>query len=324
MREVHSSNGHEDNSVLIVNDVPEHLELMNILLRKAGYSVLTAEDGFEGFNLAKQEHPDLVISDVSMPGVNGLEFCRLLRADSELRSVPILLMSALRKDTESVVAGFRSGADDYLEVPFDSTQLVAKVSRLLERSRLEASYRNLVEQASDMIFTQDLAGRLTSVNGAGAKFFGCNQQELVGTSFFSDLGIVAGSLNGSQEFRRQFIARQVSGEERWLDLIMSPIRDRLGETIGFRGLARDITERKQFELALRDSEERYRLLFESTPQPIWVYNERTLGFLAVNEAATRTYGYSREEFFSMTIDDIRAREEIPALIIKNALDGDEP
>src|SRR6266850_8343489 len=188
-RGVQFSNGHEDNSILIVNDVPEHLELMHILLRKAGYAVLTAEDGYEGFNLAKKEHPDLVISDVSMPRVNGLEFCRLLRADDELRSVPILLMSAFRKDTESVVAGLRSGADDYLEVPFDSTQLVAKVSRLLERSRLEASYRNLVEQASDMIFTQDLAGRLTSINPAGAKFLGRSQQELIGDFFFSVVGI---------------------------------------------------------------------------------------------------------------------------------------
>ena len=85
--------------------------------------------------LAKETHPDLVISDVSMPRMNGLEFCHHLRADSDLRSVPVLLVSAQQKDTESVVAGLRAGADDYLEVPFDSTRLVAKVSRLLERSR---------------------------------------------------------------------------------------------------------------------------------------------------------------------------------------------
>ena len=326
------SNGHEDNSVLIVNDEPDQLRLMGSLLKKAGYSVLTAFDGLEGLTVAQRERPDLVISDVSMPRMNGLEFCRKLRADSELKTVPILLVSALQKDTESAVAGLQAGADDYLEVPFDSTRLVAKVSRLLERSRLEASYRDLVEQASDMIFTQDLTGKLTSINLAGQKFLGRKEAEILGNSFFSVFGIIPGS-NGfatnfsrpqeAKEFRHQFVAHSAAGEDRWLDLIVSPIKDRTNETVGFRGLARDVTERKRFEEALRDSEERYRLLFESTPQPIWVYNEETLGFLAVNEAATRIYGYSRDEFLSMTINDIRPREDIPTLMIKNVADPDE-
>lgn len=320
------SNGHEDNSVLIVNDEPDQLTLMGGLLRKAGYSVLTAEDGLEGLTLARRERPDLVISDVSMPRMNGLEFCREIRTDSELKTVPILLITAHQKDTESAVAGLKAGADDYLEIPFDAPRLVAKVSRLLERSRLEASYRDLVEQASDMIFTQDLTGRVTSMNLAGQKFLGRKSEEILGNSFFAVFGIIPES-NGfgaslgrpqeAHEFRHQFVARSAAGEDRWLDLIVSPIKDKLDDTVGFRGLARDVTERKRFEEALRDSEERYRLLFESTPQPIWVYNEDTLHFLAVNEAATRIYGYTREEFLSMTISDIRAREDIPTLMIKN-------
>ena len=328
MHGVEISNGREDNSVLIVNDEPDQLRLMRNLLNKAGYSVLTADDGVEGLALAKRERPDLVISDVSMPQMNGLEFCRRLRSDTELKTVPILLVSALQKDTETVVAGLRAGADDYLEMPFDSTRLIAKVSRLLERSRLEASYRDLVEQASDVIFTQDLTGRLTSINLAGEKFLGRKQEEIIGNSFFALFGVIpesngfAGALSRGTEVRHQFVARSATGEDRWLDLILSPIK-KLDETIGFRGLARDVTERKRFEEALRDSEERYRLLFESTPQPIWVYNEDTLGFLAVNEAATRIYGYSRDEFLSMTIDDLRPQEDIPTLIIKNAEDPDE-
>ena len=332
MHPTESSHGHEDNSVLIVNDEPDQLTLMGNLLHKAGYSVLTAEDGLEGLTIARRERPDLVISDVTMPRMNGLEFCREIRADSELKTVPILLVSALQKDTESVVTGLQAGADDYLEFPFDSARLVAKVSRLLERSRLEASYRDLVEQASDMIFTQDLAGRLTSINLAGQKFLGRKPEEIIGNSFFAIFGIIpesngfAGNLGRPQEtreFRHQFVARSAAGEDRWLDLIISPVKDKLEETVGFRGLARDVTERKRFEEALRDSEERYRLLFESTPQPIWVYNEDTLTFLAVNEAATRTYGYSRDEFLSMTINDIRPQEDIPTLMIKNAADPNE-
>ena len=318
------SNGHEENSILIVNDVPEQLLLMHGLLRKAGYSVLTAEDGVQALDIARQSHPDLVISDVSMPRMNGLEFCRVLRSDTELRATPVLLISALQKDTETVVAGLTAGADDYLEVPFDATRLVAKVSRLLERSRLEASYRDLVENATDMIFTQDLSGRLTNVNEAVTRFLGRDSTQLVGQSFASTFGVIpeANSSTGGQdgsavEFRHQFLTRSAAGEDRWLDLIISPIKDKLDETVGYRGLARDVTDRKKFEIALRDSEERYRLLFESTPQPIWVYNEETLRFLAVNEAATRIYGFSKEEFLSMTVNDIRPKEDIPALLIKN-------
>jgi PAS domain S-box-containing protein len=332
MQGVTISSGQDDNSVLIVNDFPEQLVLMENLLRKAGYSVIVAEDGVEALTLAKKMHPDLVISDVTMPRMNGLEFCKRLRADSELSSVPILLVSALQKDTESVVAGLRAGADDYLEVPFDASRLVAKVSRLLERSQLEASYRDLVEQASDLIFTQDLNGRLININTAGAQFLGRSKQEVVGLSFFSLFGIVPES-NGfawglshpqeATELRHQFVARSASLGDRWLDLIITPISDKANSTIGFRGVARDITDRKDFEEALRDSESRYKLLFESTPQPIWVYNEETLAFLAVNEAATRTYGYSREEFLSMTVDCIRAKEDIPALLIKNTSDASE-
>lgn len=331
MQGVEISTGREDNSVLIVNDEPDQLRLMRSLLKKAGFVVLTADDGVEGLTLARRQRPDLVISDVSMPRMDGLDFCRQLRADSELKSVPILLVSALQKDTETVVAGLRAGADDYLEVPFDSTRLIAKVSRLLERSRLEASYRDLVEQASDVIFTQDLTGRLTSINLAGERFLGRQQDEIIGNSFFAVFGVIPGS-NGfagmvnrpqdAHEFRHQFLARSAAGEDRWLDLIVSPIR-KLDETIGFRGLARDITERKRFEEALRDSEERYRLLFESTPQPIWVYNEETLAFLAVNEAATRIYGYTRDEFLSMNVNDLRPEEDIPTLMIKNAADPNE-
>src|SRR5256885_2063388 len=228
---------------------------MGSLLHKAGYSVLTADDGRAGLTLARRERPDLVISDVSMPRMNGLEFCRELRADSELKTVPILLVSALQKGTESVVAGLRAGADDYLEIPFDSARLVAKVSRLLERSRVEASYRVLVEQASDMIFTQDLAGKLTSINLAGQNFLGRKPEEILGNSFFTVFVIIpenngfAGSFSRPhemREFRHQFVARSAAGEDRWLDLIVSPIKDKLDDTIGFRGLARDITERKRF------------------------------------------------------------------------------
>ena len=111
----HSQNGHNKYSVLIVNDLTDQLELMNITLCNAGYTVFTAENGRDGFALAKRERPDLIISDVMMPEMNGIELCRLIRRDEELGSRPILLVSALRTDTDSVVEGLEAGADEYLE-----------------------------------------------------------------------------------------------------------------------------------------------------------------------------------------------------------------
>lgn len=86
----------------------------------------------------------------------------------------------------------------------------------------------------------------------------------------------------------------------------------LSETIGF--LEEEINERKRVEKALRDSEERYRLLFESSPDPLWVYDLETFTFLTVNEAAIRHYGYTKEEFLAMTIVDILPAEDIPDLL----------
>ncbi len=93
-------------------------------------------------------------------------------------------------------------------------------------------------------------------------------------------------------------------------------RDRLAATV--ERLNEAIRQQKEVEEALRDSEERYRLLFEKNPEPMWVFDEKTLAFLAVNQAACRHYGYSHEEFLSMTIRDIRPAEDVPALLAQIA------
>jgi PAS domain S-box-containing protein len=254
-----------ENAVLVVNDSPEQLSLMNVLLRRAGYKVHVARDGREGFEVAKRELPDLVISDVVMPGGDGIELCRNLRSHTELRTVPILLVSGVRFDTESVVDGLRAGADDYLEMPFEGVHLIAKVTRLIERAHLEAHYRDIVEQASDMIYTHDMRGMITSINAAGAGLLNKTQGELVGTSFGVALGLddpdtrlreIIEALEKNERLREQLDITDGEGVRRSLDFSLSMIYDRTGEGIGVRGVARDVTERVEASQRLEELFER--------------------------------------------------------------------
>jgi len=100
----------------------------------------------------------------------------------------------------------------------------------------------------------------------------------------------------------------------WVLTNKVPIFDTAGNVTGIVGVSRDVTERLQAEEVMRESEQRYRLLFENNPQPMWVYDLETLSFLAVNEAAIRHYGYSLEEFLAMKITDIRPAADIPELL----------
>jgi PAS domain S-box-containing protein len=112
------------------------------------------------------------------------------------------------------------------------------------------------------------------------------------------------------EYEYRVIARD--GSVIWLHDRGHLVTDSAGKHI-WQGVMLDITERKHAEEGAKESEERYRLLFESNPQPMWVYDLETLAFLAVNESAVNHYGYSREDFLAMTIRDIRPAEDIPVL-----------
>jgi two-component system, cell cycle sensor histidine kinase and response regulator CckA len=137
----------DKNTVLAVNDEPDHLHLMSTLLNGAGYHVLTASDGCKAFDLAQHNHPHLVISDVAMPCMDGIELCRRIRAETELQIIPILLVSAHRRDAASAIEGLEAGADEYLEAPYEPMRLIAHAARLVERSRSEAALHEADQRA---------------------------------------------------------------------------------------------------------------------------------------------------------------------------------
>src|ERR1700748_981685 len=126
-------------TVLCVNDDFAQLEILELQFCHAGYRVFKAFNGLEAVEVAKRERPDLIVSDVTMPRCDGIELCRAVRADEELSGTPILLVSGLRKCTESVVEGLRAGADEYLEAPYNPMRLIALAARLVERRHREAA-----------------------------------------------------------------------------------------------------------------------------------------------------------------------------------------
>jgi len=119
-----------DNTVLIVEDDPETVELVSLYLRRDGYHVLSASDGLEGLRLAREARPDLVILDLMLPGLDGMQVGRILREEAD---VPIIMLTA-RVDEKDRLAGLELGADDYVTKPFSPRELAARVKAVLRRS----------------------------------------------------------------------------------------------------------------------------------------------------------------------------------------------
>jgi two-component system alkaline phosphatase synthesis response regulator PhoP len=119
--------------ILIVDDEPDIRELIEYNLKKEGYLVYTASNGQEGINEAKRVHPDLIILDVMMPKMDGIEACRIMRSMNDFKSTFMVFLTA-RSEEYSEIAGFNVGADDYIAKPIKSRALVSRINAILRRN----------------------------------------------------------------------------------------------------------------------------------------------------------------------------------------------
>jgi len=125
----------KEKKILLVDDEPDILEFLGYNLKKEGYTVSTANNGKEALVIAKEERPDLVILDVMMPDMDGIETCRQIRDMPELKNVLIAFLTA-RGEDYSQIAGFEAGADDYINKPIKPRVLISRVKALLRRGKI--------------------------------------------------------------------------------------------------------------------------------------------------------------------------------------------
>ena len=240
--------------VLITDDNPEHRYLLKSVLEGYGFEVDEAQNGRDALQKAFQSKPDLLISDLLMPGMDGYALLRLWKEDDDLREIPFLVYTATYTDQRDEQLAIDLGADAFLVKPADTEVFLDCLRKLLDRDGSEIS----VPRVPTM-----------------------NENELL-------------------EEYSQALVRKLEFKASQLEQTNRELRE-------------EAIERERTQAALRASEERYRNLFHSVVDPLFVYDRETLQYLDVNNAAVRTYGYSREEFLNMNLVDLRPAEEIPRL-----------
>ena len=161
---------HNPPRILVVDDNPANVEILQMRLEAQGYDIKTATDGEEALSAVKAHEPDLILLDVMMPKVDGVEVCRRLRADTSLPYIPIVLVTA-KSDSKDIVAALEAGGDEYLTKPVDHAALGARVKSMLRIKALQDTVQgqaaqlrelnsNLEQRVADQVAQLDNLGRL--------------------------------------------------------------------------------------------------------------------------------------------------------------------
>ena len=166
--------------VLLVDDVHANLELLSSILTRLGYSVCTASNGFQGLEVMARERPDLVLTDVMMPGLNGFQFCERIKSDPATRLIPVVMITAL-SERQDRIRGINAGADDFLTKPVEISELTARVRSLVRLKR----YTDDLDSAEAVIMSLALTIEARDAYTQGH----CQRLALYATSLGTELGL---------------------------------------------------------------------------------------------------------------------------------------
>ncbi|MGB7842068.1 MAG: response regulator transcription factor [Salinimicrobium sp.] len=210
----------KDICILLVDDEPDILEIISYNLSAEGYTVITAENGKEGLKLAKKKRPQLIILDVMMPGMDGIEACEQMRKEPELNDTVIAFLTA-RGEDYSQMAGFDAGADDYITKPIKPKILVSKVKALLRR------FRETEAGSKEMITLGDLI-----INREEYKIIKNGTEIMLPRKEFELLSLLASQ--PGRVFKREEIMGRVWGDDvvvggRTIDVHIRKLREKIGD-----------------------------------------------------------------------------------------------
>ena len=208
-----------DTVILLVDDEPDILEIIGYNLKEEGYKVHTAENGLEAIEIAKKKKPHLIILDVMMPEMDGIEACEKLRKVPDLKNTVITFLTA-RGEDYSQVAGFDAGADDYITKPIRPKVLMSKVKALLRRFKSEDSSDNLLK-----------VGKIT-INRDEYKVINNKKELILPRKEFELLALLASK--PGKVFKREDILQKVWGDEvvvggRTIDVHIRKLREKIGD-----------------------------------------------------------------------------------------------
>jgi phosphate regulon transcriptional regulator PhoB len=135
---IHAITTFMNNKILIVDDEPDIVDLVSYNLKKDGFRVATASDGEAALHKIRKDRFDLVVLDLMLPGIQGVELCRIIRNDPKTVNTPIIMLTAKGEEVDRVI-GLESGADDYMTKPFSSRELIARIKAVLRRTGEKAT-----------------------------------------------------------------------------------------------------------------------------------------------------------------------------------------
>jgi phosphate regulon transcriptional regulator PhoB len=205
--------------ILVIDDEKDLIELMRYNLEKDGFLVSSAQDGESGLSMALKDTPDLIVVDLMLPGVDGLDVCRTLRSDKRTARIPIIMLTAKSAESDRIL-GLELGADDYVTKPFSPRELMARIKAVLRRTSAPQLPTEVIRRGSLVI---DPTRRAISCAGEAIVLTATEFRLL---QFFATH---PGRVFSRTELIDGVLGRDVSVEDRTIDVHVTGLRKKLGE-----------------------------------------------------------------------------------------------